>query len=148
MNPRRLLRAILFFIALFHCIFGVGLMFSVDFQQMAVAGYGGILTWSGDDIYFLRVIGSFAFVLGTLAWMAARDPLRHKAIVIGFIEFFILRNIHRHLYANELYEALQVSPFMNTMTSVFFGLQAALLAFLLWRAARSESGRDEGAGKR
>ncbi|MDD9300970.1 MAG: hypothetical protein HUK40_00955 [Desulfobacter sp.] len=53
-------------------------------------------------IFFIRIIGSFAFVLGYLAWVASRDPMKHKLIIIGFIEFFILRNINRHFFADEV----------------------------------------------
>ncbi len=139
MNTLRLLKAVLVFIAVFHLVFGFGLMFSIDFQKATIAFYGGNLEWNSTNIYFIRIIGSFAFVLGFLAWMASRDPMRYKIIVIGFIEFFILRNIHRHLFADELYVALNISPMMNVMTSVFFGLQALLLTYLLWSTSRKEA---------
>ena len=130
------LKLVLVLIAIFHLFFGFGLMFSIDFQKIAIANYGGTLEWNITQIYFIRIIGSFAFVLGYLAWMASRDPMRYRVIIIGFIEFFILRNISRHLFADELYEALNVSQMMNVMTSVFFGLQALLLIYLLWRVSR------------
>ena len=114
-------------------------MVSINFQKAALAGYGSTLELTPTTIYFIRIIGSFAFVLGYLAWMASRDPIRYKVIVIGFIEFFILRNINRHLFADELYIALNVSQTMNVMTSVFFGLQALLLVYLLWRASKQEN---------
>ncbi len=136
MHALNQLKAVLVFIAIFHFVFGFGLMVSVDFQKAAIAGYGGTLEWTPTTIYFIRIIGSFAFVLGYLAWMASRDPMRHKVIIVGFIEFFILRNINRHVFADELYTALNVSQMMNVMTSVFFGLQALLLAYLLWRTSR------------
>ena len=136
MNALNQLKAVLVFIAIFHLLFGFGLMFSIDFQKIAIANYGGTLDWSTTNIYFIRIIGSFAFVLGYLAWMASRDPMRHKIIIIGFIEFFILRNINRHLFADELYAALNVSQVMNVMTTVFFGLQALLLKYLLWHTSR------------
>jgi uncharacterized membrane protein len=66
-----------------------------------------------------------------------------KVIIIGFIEFFILRNINRHVFADELYIALNVSQIMNVMTSVFFGLQALLLAYLLWRTSRDEKRKSK-----
>jgi len=141
MNVLTQLKAVLVFIAIFHLVFGFGLMFSIDFQKAALANYGGTLDWNSTNIYFIRIIGSFAFVLGYLAWMASRDPLKHKVIIIGFIEFFILRNINRHLFANELYVALNVSQIMNVMTSVFFGLQAFLLLYLLWRTSKQETGK-------
>ena len=141
MNSLKQLKAVLVFIAIFHLVFGFGLMFSIDFQKTAIANYGGTLEWNSTNIYFIRIIGSFAFVLGYLAWMAARDPMRYKIIIIGFIEFFVLRNISRHFFADELYVALNVSQMMNVMTSVFFGLQALLLTYLLWRTSRKDKGK-------
>lgn len=132
------LKALLVFIALFHVIFGFGLMFSVGFQKAAIAYYGGTLEWNSTNIYFIRIIGSFAFVLGYLAWMASLNPIKHKVIIIGFIGFFTLRNISRHLFADELYAALNVSQTMNVATSVFFGVQALVLTYLLWRIVRRQ----------
>jgi hypothetical protein len=143
MNTLNQLKAVLVFIAIFHLFFGFGLMFSIDFQKAALASYGGTLEWNTTNIYFIRIIGSFAFVLGYLAWMASRDPMKHKVIIIGFIEFFILRNISRHLFADELYVALSVSQMVNVITSVFFGLQALLLTYLLWRTLRKETGKSQ-----
>ncbi len=74
MTALKCLRGILVFIALFHLTAGIGLMFSVSFQKLAVASYGAALPWEVRDIYFVRIIGSFAFVLGYLAAMAAVDP--------------------------------------------------------------------------
>jgi len=138
MNALNLIKAVLVFIAIFHFVFGFGLMVSVDFQKAAIAGYGGTLEWTPATIYFIRIIGSFAFVLGYLAWMASRDPTRYKVIIIGFIGFFILRDINRHLFADEVYIALNISQMINAMTSIFFGLQALVLAYLLWRISREE----------
>ena len=134
MNSINQLKAVLVFISIFHFIFGFGLMVSIDFQKTAISLYGGTLEWTPVPIFFIRVIGSFAFVLGYLAWMASRDPMKHKVIIIGFIEFFILRNINRHLFADEVYAVLNISQTMNVITSIFFGLQAVLLGYLLWRA--------------
>jgi hypothetical protein len=139
LNALSQLKAVLVFISIFHLVFGFGLMFSIEFQKTTIAYYGGSLEWNSANIYFIRIIGSFAFVLGYLAWMASHDPIRYKIIVIGFIEFFILRNIQRHLFADELYVALNISQTMNVMTSVFFGLQALVLIYLLWRTSRKEA---------
>ena len=124
-------------IAAFHLVAGAGLMFSTPFQRFAVSTYGAELEWSARNVYFLRIIGSFSFVLGTFAALAARRPLRHAIVVVGFIEFFALRNIHRHLYSRELYDGFGVSAITNDLTTVFFGAQAIVLAVLLWTASRS-----------
>lgn len=133
------LRGLLAFIAGFHIVAGLGLMFSVQFQKFSVALYGAALTWDARDIYFIRIVGSFAFVLGYLAAMAARDPLKHQIVVVGFIEFFVLRNVNRHLYSSELYSGFGVSPSVNNLTTMFFGVQAILLGGLLWQANQHAS---------
>jgi len=130
------LRVLLVFIAAFHLVAGAGLMFSVTFQKFAVSSYGASVEWTDRNIYFLRIVGSFAFVLDYLAAMAWGDPLKHSIVVVGFIEFFVLRNIHRHLYSNELYAGFGISPLVNDLTTAFFGIQAVLLAVFLWRARR------------
>src|SRR5690349_1979499 len=112
-------------------------MFSSRFQHLATDLYGTNSPWPVRDTYFIRIVGSFAFVLGYLAAMAARDPLKHKIVVIGFIEFFVLRNINRHLYSNELFSGFGVAPIVNDLTSAFFGVQAALLVLLVWVASRA-----------
>ena len=130
------LKALMLFIGIFQLVAGCGLMFSRDFQRLAVSLYGAKLEWTAQQVYFVRIVGSFAFVLGFMALSAARDPLTSSAIVIGFVEFFVLRNIHRHLYSAELYAGFGVSPTVNDLTTVFFGVQAVLLVALLWSARR------------
>ena len=130
------LQVLLSLIAVFHLVAGAGLMFSITFQRFAVAGYGAELDWTARNIYFLRIVGSFAFILGTIAAMAARNPLKYSIVAVGFIEFFVLRNIHRHLYSQELYEGFGVSSLTNDLTTVFFGVQAIALAGFLWAAHR------------
>jgi hypothetical protein len=142
-RPLDALRAVLIFIALFHVVAGIGLMFSISFQKLAVFLYAGPQDWDMRSIYFTRIIGSFAFVLGTLAYTASRNPLKYKVIIIGFIEFFLLRNINRHLYAHELYSAFSVKPFVNDLTTVFFGIQALGLGWLLWLSHKDTISKKE-----
>ena len=133
----RALQVLLWLIAAFHLIAGAGLMFSTSFQRFAVAAYGAELSWDARNVYFLRIIGSFAFVLGTIAAMAARNPVKYSIVVVGFSEFFVLRNVHRHLYSSELYTGFGVSSLTNDLTTVFFGVQAIALIALLWSARRA-----------
>ncbi len=130
------LKALMGFICVFHLVAGAGLMFSVAFQRFAVEAYGASLPWDARSVYFVRILGSFAFVLGTMAFAAARDPLRYRLVIVGFIEFFVLRNVHRHLYSSELMAGFGVSALVNELTTAFFGMQAIILALLLWRATR------------
>jgi hypothetical protein len=130
------LKILLLFISVFHLVFGLGLMFSVEFQKLAAAIYGVQVSWSTQYIFFARILGSFVFILGSLALGAARDPLKHPLIVFCFAEFFILRDLNRHLFADEVYQSLGISPATNTLTSIFFGIQAILLVALFFLAKK------------
>lgn len=136
MTYLKALRSLMFFIAISHLVVGLGLMFSIGFQKFAATLYGARLDWTAANIYLLRIIGAFAFVMGLLALPAARNPLRNRLIVLGFIVFFTIRNIGRHLYASELSEGLLLTPLISYLTTAFFGIQAILLGALLWIAAR------------
>ena len=124
MTSVKALRLLMMFICGFHLVAGAGLMFSVGFQKFAVEVYGANLPWNDQSI-------------GTMAYAAAKDPLRYSMVIVGFIEFFVLRNIHRHLFSNELITGFGISNRTNDLTTVFFGIQAILLATLLWRAKRA-----------
>jgi hypothetical protein len=113
-------------------------MFSLDFQRFAVGVYGASFEWSVRDTYYIRVIGSFVCILGSLAMAASSDPLRYWLFVVCYIEFFVLRDISRHLYSEELYAGFSVSPLVNGMTSRSSLLCKQLrLVFLCgWRRSR------------
>jgi hypothetical protein len=137
MKPETLLKALVFFIGLYHLVIGAGLMFSQTFQHFAVETYGANFEWTVRDTYFIRIVGSFVFVLGSLALAASVDPVRYALFLLCYVEFFVLRDIHRHLYSAELYEGFHVSPAINVLTSVVFAVQAVALGWLLWRCKRA-----------
>lgn len=136
MKYEKILKILVAFIGIYHIAIGAGLMFSPEFQSFAVSTYGASFEWNIRDTYYIRIIGSFAFVLGSLALVASTDPLKYWLFLMCYVEFFILRDIHRHLYSQELYAGFSVSPFVNLMTSVIFALQAVALGFLIWLARR------------
>ena len=137
MTAIRLLKGLMFFIAVFHLAMGLGLMFSQPFQEWAVTLYGAEVLWTEQSVYFVRVVGSFAFALGLFAAAAARTPMRHPEIILGFVAFFVLRCVQRHLYSDELHAGFGLSPAMNALTSVFF-LSQAIAAAMLLRLSMSE----------
>ena len=140
MTAHRLLKILIAFIGIYHLAIGFGLMFSADFQRFCVAAYGANFDWTIRDTYYIRVIGSFVFVLGSLALAAATNPMKYWLFLVCYIEFFILRDIHRHLYAEELYAGFAVTPFINVMTSVVFAIQAIAIGVLVW-LVRGQDGR-------
>ncbi|HEX9310798.1 MAG TPA: hypothetical protein VF887_08290 [Gemmatimonadaceae bacterium] len=136
MSAQKMLKYLVTFIGAYHLVIGVGLMFSPAFQRFAVHAYGASFDWNVRDVYYIRIIGSFVVVLGSMALAASRDPLRYWPFVMCYVEFFVLRDISRHLFSHELYEGFAVTPWMNVLTSVVFAAQALALVALLWLARR------------
>src|SRR5687767_6908172 len=117
-TPFALLRATLAVIAIVHVVLGAGMMLSESAQRFLIALYGVAGPWSVRDVYFTRVLGSFAVVVGTVAAAAARDPRRYRLVAWCLVEFFVLRDLHRHLFQGELVAAFGVTPATNVLTSV------------------------------
>src|SRR6266513_1719411 len=136
MSAQKMLKYLVTFIGAYHLVIGVGLMFSPAFQRFAVHAYGASFDWNVRDVYYIRIIGSFVVVLGSMALAASRDPLRYWPFVMCYVEFFVLRDISRHLFSHELYEGFAVTPWMNVLTSVVFAAQALAFVSLLWLTRR------------
>lgn len=137
----RFLRAVLIFIAATHVPIGAALMLSKTAQLELAAMYGAAGDFTVREVYLVRILGSCIVVIGTMAAAAARQPARNAAAIIAIGEFFLLRNLQRHLFAGELYEGFGVSSGVNLLTSaVFFALVAAL-----WWAHR-KARRDASTG--
>ena len=108
-------------------------MFVPEFQVWCAHAYGADFQWALRERYLVRIMGSFVFVIGTLSCLAARSPLKSEIVVWALVEFFILRNIHRHYYGAELQSGFGVSSQVNNLTSVLFSLLALVLALTLVR---------------
>jgi hypothetical protein len=128
----RALQFFLWFICAFHVIVGVSL--NVPLVPLpALAGYyGAQVDWTPQFVYLLKPVGAFMCVLGGLAGAAAPNPLRHGAIVHGFVALFALRALQRLVFQQEVHTAFAIAPTRNLSAMVFFFAMAAAL-FVLYR---------------
>ena len=134
-TAQRVLTAYLWFIAVFHLFVGLAVNLSDSFTRMIAAGYGATVDWTPQFTYILHPLGAFMIMLGFLAAVAAREPKRYDAVILGFVGLFAIRALHRLVFANVLTTAFGISSSRNMMNMALFAVQAAVL-FLLWRAAR------------
>jgi hypothetical protein len=102
---------------------------------MIAAGYGARVDWTPQFVYILRPLGAFMIVLGLLAAVAARQPARYPAVILGFVVLFAIRSLHRVVYAGTLESAFGITRARSMTMMAIFAVQAIVL-FLLWRAAR------------
>ena len=137
-TSQRVLKAYLWFIALFHVFVGLSVNMSATFTQMIANGYGAHVDWTPQFTYILHPLGAFMIVLGLLAGAAAREPERYEGVILGFVVLFVIRALHRLVYGGVLTQAFGISSSRNTTNMLVFLAQAVAL-FLLWRAARTRT---------
>jgi len=137
-TSQRILKAYLWFIAVFHLFVGVAVNVSPTFTQMIARGYGAQVDWTPQFTYILHPLGAFMIILGLLAGAAAREPERYEGVILGFVVLFAIRALHRIVYGDVLTQAFGIAPSRNTTNAVIFLAQAIAL-FLLWRAARTRA---------
>ena len=131
------LQVFLWGICAFHVIVGLGLNLSPAFPQFMAAYYGAEVNWTPELLYLVKPIGAFMLALGVMAAAAARDPLSHSSIVLGFVVLFVLRGIQRFAFQEEIASALSIESGRNIGNAVFFLLMAAALVWLFRAAAKS-----------
>ncbi|NUQ19958.1 MAG: hypothetical protein HOQ09_03260 [Gemmatimonadaceae bacterium] len=134
-TSQRVLKAYLWFIALFHLFVGLSVNMSATFTQMIANGYGAHVDWTPQFTYILHPLGAFMIVLGLLAGAAAREPERYEAVILGFVVLFAIRALHRVVYGDVLSQAFGIPASHNTANLIIFAVQAVGL-FVLWRASR------------
>lgn len=137
-TSQRVLKAYLWFIALFHLFVGVAINLSPSFTRMIADGYGARVDWTSQFTYILHPLGAFMIVLGLLAGAAAREPERYEGVILGFVTLFVIRALHRLVYGDVLTQSFGIAPSRNMTNAIIFIAQAILL-FSLWRAARTQA---------
>lgn len=103
--------------------------------------YNAQVDWNdGQFNYIMKPLGAFMIALGIMAAMAARDPLGHRSVIIGFAILFTMRGLQRLLYMSEI-ESVFAIPSSRSMVQMVVMLALALGLVLLLRAASGGSGR-------
>lgn len=135
----RVLKAYMWFIALFHLVVGIALNVSPGMTRSIAAAYGATVDWTPQFAYILHPLGAFMIALGLMAIAAARDPHRYQWVVLGFVALFAMRALQRLVFAGVLSSGFGIPTTRNTANMVIFAVQAVLV-YALWHASRARSG--------
>ena len=136
----KFLRWFLWLVCIFHVVIGLALNLDVGAKEWIGKLYSATVNWDDPQfVYILRPLGAFMIVLGILAAVAARNPLRHQAIAFGFVLLFFLRGLQRLIFLKEIENAFAIPGSRSLVQmAVMWALAAAL--FALTRAAARGSG--------
>ena len=126
----------LWFVSASHIIIGGGVNLVPGSLPWFAALYGADVQWTPAFTYILKPLGAFMLALGVIAAAAARDPLRFRPVIYGFVLLFVIRSAQRLVYSHELSEVFGIDPARNTVNMAFFLLMAAVLLGLERAATR------------
>lgn len=97
--------------------------------------YGASIDVSAQSHHVIRIVGAFMIGVAIMAFLAARDPQRNQAIVLGIAAVLLLRVVQRLAFAQEIASAFQVSQGRIWVQAAFF--LATALALLILRPRTS-----------
>jgi hypothetical protein len=126
----KLLQIYLWMICAFHVIIGLGVNVSRPFMETVAGWYGATVDFTPQLVTILHPLGAFMFILGVLAAVAARDPLRYWPIVYSFAALFLIRSLQRIYFKQDIEQAFRIDPGRNLLTMGFFLVMAISLAAL------------------
>jgi hypothetical protein len=126
----RWLQIYLWIICAFHVVIGLGVNLSGSFVEIMADCYGAKVDLTPQFVNILHPLGAFMFIMGVLAAVAARDPLRYRPIVYGFAALFLIRSLQRLVFKRDVEQAFQIAPARNLLNMAFFLAMAISLAAL------------------
>ncbi|HSR42532.1 MAG TPA: hypothetical protein VLL48_10175 [Longimicrobiales bacterium] len=139
----RALRWLLWFVSVSHLLLGLGAFLSAEFRLWVGRLYGADLVWTDELGYVAAMGAAFMVGLGVAGVAAARDPARHRAVVMAFAVVLLLRVAQRLAQPGAIEELFGIPVWRTVANAVFFAALAAALLLLL-PPARPEANRDEG----
>jgi hypothetical protein len=127
----------------FHVFVGLSLNLDLGLKEWVGSSlYNATVDWSdGQFLYIMKPLGAFMIALGIMAAMAARNPLGHRSIIIGFAILFTMRGLQRLLYMSEI-ESVFAIPASQSMVQMVVMLSLAAGLLLLLRAASGGTARQ------
>jgi hypothetical protein len=129
-----LLKFLLWLASVSHFVLG---LCGVTSPQLAVKAaklfYGAQLDATPVAAHILRILGAYMLAVGILAAVAALNPARYRPLIVVLASLLALRVLQRLVYAEEIQATFQISGSRIWIQSVYFGLYAAALLYLLPR---------------
>lgn len=127
----------------FHILVGLSLNVDLGLKEWVGSSlYNAQVDWTdGQFNYIMKPLGAFMIALGVMAGMAARDPLGHRSIIVGFAILFTMRGLQRLLYMNEI-ESVFAIPASRSMVQMVVMLALAVALMLMLRAASGGGARQ------
>lgn len=132
----RVLRWLLGFVSVSHLVLGGGAFFSSGFRVQVGRLYGAEVAWTPELGYVAAMGAAFMVGLGIAGLAAAREPVRYRAVVIGFAVVLLLRVVQRLTQLGAIEQVFGIPVWRTVVNAVFFAALAVALLGLVVAEAR------------
>ena len=134
----KLLKIILLVIGIYHIIFGLVGFISAEFAvRIAKYVFDMNITLTDQSAYLATLLGAYAFVFGLFTFIAALNPQKYGYVVYIGSVLYLLRLIHRIMFADVVRDAFNVSAF-NRIAEIILLVFFAVALFLLRLQTQSD----------
>src|SRR5687767_2137085 len=96
MDKTGLLQVVLWLIALYHVLMGLGAMLSARIVEGLARGVFGMrLQLTPASAYLAKLLGIYAAVFGAVVGIAATDPTRYAVLLDVIVVLYVLRIVNK-----------------------------------------------------
>jgi hypothetical protein len=123
-----ILRALLAVLAAYHLGIGMLSIASLRLTTTVVKAFYGLSVVDGPGLrYAVRMLGLYAFAVGTLLALAAHAPARHRDVIAVVAGLQVARALCRIVFRRDLGAAFELEPRRNAFNALLLAAEAAIL---------------------
>ena len=128
----RFMKALLWLVCGSHLALGLAGVLSPDLAVGAArALYGAHVEATPVNVHLLRIIGAYMITIGLMAGIAAREPQRHRPVIMAIAVLLFIRVVQRVTHSGEIQLTFGVSEMRIWLQSAYFAALAGALLFLM-----------------
>lgn len=136
-NNYPVLRALLWFICVYHVCLGIAANLPPDQVRATAAAVFGVQLPDNPALFqLLKPFGAYGFVFGVMMGVAAWNPIKNRALISIGVVLFAVRLLQRLVNLENTQQYLGVTEARNWATIVTVSVFAGLLAVLRWKLYR------------
>jgi hypothetical protein len=128
----RFIKALLWLVCGSHLALGFAGVFSPTLAvDAAKVFYGAQVEPTPVNLHLLRIIGAYMITIGIMGWIAAREPQRHRPVIVAIAVLLLIRVVQRLTHAGDIQLTFGVSDLRIWLQSAYFAALAGALLFLM-----------------
>ena|SRR2546425_1231585 len=128
----RFIKALLWLVCGSHLALGLAGVFSPALAvDAAKVFYGAQVEPTPVNLHLLRIIGAYMITIGIVGGTAAREPQRHRPVIVAIAVLLFMRVVQRLAHAGEIQQSFGVSELRIWLQSAYFAALAGALLFLM-----------------